>query len=298
MATRRPLTGTAFHRTLSAPSGAWWRLLASAALGVVGMLAMSVASVFAVLGIARSLGNADFSFELTDGVDAGELLAVNLGLASLIPLSGALVWGLYGVRPRWLASHRPGMRWGWLVRCVGICAVVWSIFLVLGTAGALLVRSEPIDLSVWSFIAVVLFTTPLQAAGEEYLFRGLLLQALGAARWPVWLCCIASGAVFAAAHLQFAPPLFADRLLLGTVLAWLAVRTGGIEAGIALHAVKNVAVLLPAGLLDEVSSALDPSGVTWLPLIVDAVLLSIAVPWILAAHRRSNSVARPSRFSD
>ncbi len=248
---------------------------------------MSLASLIAVLGASRALGYDDFDFDLADGVNATELLGANLGLAFLIPLSAALVWVLYGIRPRWLSSHRPGVRWRWLGWSVAISAAVWSIFLVLGTAGAFVVRSEPIGLAVLGFVAVVLVTTPLQAAGEEYLFRGLLLQSLGATRLPVWVCCLGSGGIFAAAHLQFDAPLFADRLLLGTVLAWLAIRTGGIEAGIAVHAVKNVAVLIPAGLLDDVSDALDPSGVTWLPVIVDAVLLSIAIPWMVAAHRRS-----------
>lgn len=286
MYSRQPLIGVAFHRTLECRGGGWWRLAVSAALGVIGLLAMSLAGLLAVVGAARALGRDNFNFDLTDGVDAAELLGANLGLALLIPLSAALVWVLYGIRPRWLSSHRPGMRWRWLAWSTAISAVVWSIFLVLGTTGAFILRSEPIGLSVVGFVAVVLLTTPLQAAGEEYLFRGLLLQSLGATRLPAWACCLGSGFIFAAAHLQFAAPLFADRLLLGTVLAWLAIRTGGIEAGIAVHAVKNIAVLVPAGLLDDVSDALDPSGVTWLPLIVDAVLLSIAVPWLLAAHRR------------
>ncbi|MEJ7744842.1 MAG: CPBP family intramembrane glutamic endopeptidase [Nocardioidaceae bacterium] len=164
---------------------------------------------------------------------------------------------------------------------------MWSIFLVLGTAGAFLVRSEPDRPCSAGLCRGRIGDDAAAGSGEEYLFRGLLLQALGATRLPVWVCCVGSGALFAAAHLQFDAPLFADRLLLGTVLAWLAIRTGGIEAGIAVHAVKNVAVLIPAGLLDDVSDALDPSGVTWLPVIVDAVLLSIAIPWMVAAHRRS-----------
>ncbi|MBA2444185.1 MAG: CPBP family intramembrane metalloprotease [Nocardioidaceae bacterium] len=286
MTTQQPQPGIAFHRTLERPSGAGWRLVASAALGVMGLLAMSVAGLLAVIGAARALGYDSFAFDLADGVNAAELLGVNLGLALLIPVSGGLVWGLYGVRPRWLSSHRPKMRWPWFMWAVGVSALVWSIILVLGTAGAFLVRSQPVDLGVWAFVAVVLVTTPLQAAGEEYLFRGLLLQALGATRLPMWACCVGSGALFAVAHLQFQAPLFADRFLLGCVLAWLAIRTGGIEAGIAIHTVKNIAVLVPAGLLDEVSDALDPSGVTWIPLIVDAVLLAIAVPCMLAAHRR------------
>jgi hypothetical protein len=50
--------------------------------------------------------------------------------------------------------------------------------------------------------------------------------------------------------------------------------------------VKNLSALIPAGLIEDVSDALDPTGVTWVPLVVDVVLLAIALPWMLAAFRR------------
>ncbi|MEJ7744843.1 MAG: hypothetical protein WKF73_21295 [Nocardioidaceae bacterium] len=89
----QPLSGVAFHRTLEHRGGAWWRLVASAALGVIGLLAMSLASLIAVLGASRALGYDDFDFDLADGVNATELLGANLGLAFLIPFSAALVSG-------------------------------------------------------------------------------------------------------------------------------------------------------------------------------------------------------------
>jgi uncharacterized protein len=284
---------TAFHRALPSRPGAWWRLLVAVLLGVAGLVVTSTVCAVAVLVIARRVGYPDFDFDISNGIDAGEMLATNAGLACLIPVAAGLARLLYGVRMSRLSSNQPGLRWSWLLRSVGIAAVVWSPLLVLGTAGAYTMRSAPVGVGVLMFLAVVLLTTPLQAAGEEYLFRGLILQGLGAARLPTWACCLASGAIFAAAHLQFAAPLFADRLLLGTVLAWLAIRTGGLEGGIAIHAVKNIAVLVPAGLLDTVSDALDPKGVTWAPLLVDVVLLSFAVPWLVAQSDRRTYGYRP-----
>jgi membrane protease YdiL (CAAX protease family) len=293
MVAREPTPGTAFQRTLVIERGAWWRLLLSVLLGMAGLIVTSTVCAVVVLLVARQIGFPDYEFDLTNGIDAGEMLATNAGLACLIGVAAGLARLLYGLRLRWLSSNRPGLRWGWFVRCIGIAAAVWSPLLVLGTAGAYVSRSAPVGVGVLAFIVVVLATTPLQAAGEEYLFRGLVLQGLGAMRLPTWICCLGSGALFATAHLQFAPPLFADRLVLGTVLAWLAIRTGGLEAGIAVHAVKNISVLIPAGLLDSVSAALDPTGVTWVPLIVDAVLLSFAVPWIVIQSRQRDGPANP-----
>lgn len=271
---------------LTPQRGAWWRVLVAVVASVVGLVACTVLAVLVVTAVARLVGFSNFDVGLTNGVDAGDMLAANLGLALLIPLAWLLSWSLYGIRPRWLSSTRPGVRWRWLLTCVGVAAVVWSPFWALGTAAAAITREAAIGAGVVAFLLVVLVTTPFQAAGEECIFRGLLLKGFGATRLPMAACCLLTGLLFATAHLQFEPALFADRLLLGTAFAWLTVRTGGLEAGIAVHLVKNIAGLIPAGLLDNVDEALDPGSVTWLPFIVDVVLLAIAVPWIALLWRR------------
>lgn len=283
-----PAPPAAYHRMLVSARPPWWRLAVSLVAVVPSLVVMSLVGALAILGSATLLGR-DASFDLTDGVNAGELLATNLGLALQIPVAFGLAYLLYSASPRRLSSVQPGLRWSWLVICIGISAVIWSPFLVLGTAGAYLYREAPVDAAVLGFLVVVLLTTPLQAAGEEYLFRGLILQGLGAARLPTWVCCLVSGVLFAAAHLQFEPALFADRLFLGIMLAWLAIRTGGLEAGIAIHAIKNLAVLAPAGLLDNVQDALDPTNVSWVPLVVDVVLVSLAFWWMTALSSRRNA---------
>lgn len=283
----QPTPGVVYHRMLPPGRGSWWPLVVCVVLGGLGVVVMSLASAIIVL-VGASLLGYSFRIDPLDGVNAGEMLTANLGLALLIPVAAALINGAYYVPSRWLWSNRPGFRWRRLGQAVAVSAVVWSPFLVLGTLAAAVSRTSPPGRALLWFLAVVLLTTPLQAAGEECLFRGLLLQALGVTRLPTLACCLGSAGLFAVAHLQFAPALFADRLLLGGVLAYLAIRTGGLEAGIAIHAVKNLAVLIPAGLLGSVSDALDPHGVTWLPLVVDALLLAVAVSWILALSARRN----------
>jgi uncharacterized protein len=288
----QPTQVVAYHRQLSWRPGMWWRLFLSVVLGGLGLVVMSIVSAVVVLAGASVLGYS-LRLDTSDGIDAGEMLTANLGLALLIPLAAGLIKTVYSVPLRWLWSNRPGLRWRRLGQAAAVSAVVWSPFGVLGSIAAAASRSSPPGRGLIWFLLVVVLTTPLQAAGEECLFRGLLLQALGATRLSTWACCLTSGVLFAVAHLQFAPALFADRLLLGLVLAYLAIRTGGLEAGIAIHAVKNLAVLIPAGLLGSVSDALDPHGVSWLPLIVDVVLLAIAVSWILALVARRDRHHRP-----
>jgi membrane protease YdiL (CAAX protease family) len=283
-----------YHRLVVWRGGAWWRFLVALLFGAIGLVLGPLIPVVGVLLVAHAIGHG-FTFSLDDGLNAAEMLALNLGLALLIPIAALTYWMLYQ-RPRWLGSLKPRLRWRWLGLCTLMALAVWGLLMILATGGAAASRQGPIDSAVIWFLVVVLLTTPLQAAGEEYLFRGLLLQGLGATRLPTWACCVVSGLVFATAHLQFDPPLFADRFLLGVVFAWLAIRSGGLEAGIAIHTVKNLAGLIPAALLDDVSDTLDPSGVNWLPVAVDAVLLAILVPWLARVIRNRSRDGRLMTF--
>jgi membrane protease YdiL (CAAX protease family) len=282
--TPQPQPGTPYHLLLRRP-GAGWRLAVVVLLCGAGLIVLATVALLVVL-VGAQIAGVEFTLDLEDGINAGEMLGTNLGLALLTPFAVLMVWAIYGVRPRWVSSNHPGVRWRWLLVCIGVALVVYSLFLVLGTAGAAAERESPVDAAVVGLLGVVLLTTPLQAAGEEYLFRGMLLQALGAARVPLLGCYLASGLLFAVAHLQFDIFLFADRFILGVAFAYLAVETGGLEAPIAIHAVKNVSVLVPAALLEETDVALDPTDVTWIPVAIDVVLLAIVVPWVLWLSRR------------
>ena len=81
---------------------------------------------------------------------------------------------------------------------------------------------------------VIVLLTPLQAAGEEYAFRGYLTQAFGGLfrrrvrrpppRHPRACCSrFAHGAQDA--------PIFVDRFAFGLVAGILVIATGGLEAG-------------------------------------------------------------------
>lgn len=284
MQTRTPQDLSSYLRLARPGRGAVWRLLVAVIAGAVGFFAVTLVALLAMSGLLAAVGS-----RLV--IDTGDitpalLLATNVGLALCIPLAGLLLWGVYGLRPRWLGSVVPGLRRQWLRTCVGIAGVVWGALLILLLIGVAASETSRVDGEVVAFIVIAILTTPLQAAGEEYLFRGFLLQALGATRLPLVACWVISGLVFATAHGQFDPPLFADRLLIGIVFAWLTTTTGGLEASIALHAVKNVSVLIPAALLGELSGAIDPSGVTWAPVVIDAVMLAIAGRWIVSRSRR------------
>lgn len=292
MTTRTPRDLSSYLRLSRPERGPWWRLLLAVVMGFVGFF---LVTLLALLVVAAAMAVAGARLRVDNGhITPALFLATNLGLALCIPLAGALSWLIYRIGPAWLGSVAPGLRWRWLGTCAAIAGAVWGVLLLLLLFGVAVSSSTRVDGEALGFIVVALLTTPLQAAGEEYLFRGFLLQSLGATRLPAGACWVVSGAVFATAHGQFDPPLFADRWLIGIVFAYLATTTGGLEASIALHAVKNVTVLVPAALLGELTGAIEPTGVTWIPVALDAVMLTVAGAWIVSRSRRQKLPPPPA----
>lgn len=125
---------------------------------------------------------------------------------------------------------------------------------------------------------VVLLTTPLQAAGEEYFFRGWLSQWIGSMlRWR-WLAVIVPAVVtallFAFAHGAQSPWLFADRLVFGLLASVLVWRTGGLECAVALHVANN---LLAFGFAIAYDGLAESLLITEVAPLDGAVSISITV---------------------
>ena len=135
------------------------------------------------------------------------------------------------------------------------------------------------------FLLVVLLLTPLQAAAEEYAFRGYLLQAFGGfVRHPAFAVGLSS-LLFAFAH-GFGQdiPIFFDRLAFGVVAGTLVIVTGGLEAGIAMHVLNNWLAFSAALAYGDMGSALNPTGGTWwsIPVTLTQSLVYLALAWWVA----------------
>ena len=105
----------------------------------------------------------------------------------------------------------------------------------------------------WGWLLLMaLLVTPFQAAGEEYLFRGWLMLAVGTwIRRPavaVPVAAVLSAVAFALAHGSLDPWILLDLGTFAVAAVILTWRTGGLEAALALHVVNNV-VLLSVGTL-------------------------------------------------
>lgn len=225
----------------------WWKPIVALLLVAVagGLLSVVVFALVATLGGlvegVPDLGGYVDRITAADDPSPAGFLALNLSLAALIPAAGLSVWAVHRIRPRYVSSVLGGLRWRWLLRCT---LVLLPLFIAFLGRNLLLDPSPPgRPAHGIALLVVVLLTTPLQAVGEEYFFRGFLLQNGGA--WfgrptlALVVPAVLSAALFAAAHGSPDPWVLADLgffALVATAMVW---RTGGLEAGIALHALNN-----------------------------------------------------------
>lgn len=289
--------GLEFHQVeqLGRSGGGWSGL--GVVLAIVGFIA---AQVIAIVGFTVYFAAVDGLDASTDRLKAvtdvdnatpAVLLFVNLSLIAAIPITWGLSWLAQGLRPAWLSSVRPGIRWKWLAVCFLPALGSLVIALLLGTLlpvsdnETVATTANTFTSTSRDFLLVIVLTTPLQAVAEEYVFRGYLTQAFGglvrhvaAARY---LAVLGPALIFALFHGAQSPAIFFDRFAFGVVAGILVIATGGIEAGIAYHVLNNLLAFGIALFFGDISAAFDPeSASNWdfvLSFVKSAVFVVLAV---------------------
>lgn len=292
-----------YHRQLRAqPRYRWWRPLLALGVLLVGWLLLQLLLV----PIVEAAAAAGWRFETgSDGTilfDAVDPIGMALLLGSVILLL-PLAWlalrisglGRLGV----LSSVEGRLRWGWLLRCIWPAIGAFVLMVLAGMVLGLLagvadpaalpdpdappptLTAGPVFLAA---AAVIVLLVPLQAAAEEYLFRGLGVQLFGSWIRPAAVAALPALLAFTAGHLYDLWGLL-QVALLGVGFAWVTWRSGGLEAAIVLHTVNNlVAMLLQAsGLLGETTGVASGSG-SPAALLPNAVMVLVFCAWV---HRRS-----------
>jgi membrane protease YdiL (CAAX protease family) len=296
-----------YHRILRTRTYRWWRPLLGLVVFFVTFGVMTTAVTLAALLPAFLSGQVDATGSQQDIV--GDivstplgLLGVNLSLAVLIPAAILGMLAGHQLRPGWLHSVIGRFRWRFLLICLGLEAVIWLLLLPLTAVVAGDTEAVPTDVGGVSFAQwlpfalVILLTTPLQAAGEEYGFRGYGMQALGAWVRHPWFAVMVTSLLFAAAHGGQSLPLFLDRLAFGIVAAVLTLRTGGLEAAIAFHVVNNMIILMLASAAGALEPSLTISDASWGVVAIDVLgmLLFAAGALWLARRLGLDTRTRPS----
>jgi membrane protease YdiL (CAAX protease family) len=268
----RPL----YHQLHRVGRPGWWRPLVGSMLllvlvfAVVPLIAGTLAFV-ALLAAGNSTEEATAVLDVTAETTPAGLAVLNIVIALAIPATWAVTWWLHRLKPRWLSSVGPRLRWRFLF----VCLVLSVVALLASLAVSLLLPLAPGEAPVGEvndftsrtrdFMLVILLLTPLQAAGEEYLFRGYLTQAFGSLVWArrasQALAVLGPALIFALFHgLSQDAPVFFDRFAFGVVAGILVILTGGLEAAIAMHVLNNFLAFGLALAFGDLTTALTATG--------------------------------------
>lgn len=201
---------------------------------VLGMVLLYFTST--LLGMERGL-DPDAALD-----DVTSFTLLNVLLALLIPACMLATRAAHRDARGAISSVARGVRWPWLMRCFAIAALPFAAYIALGLLIDPPSSAGPAQPAL--MLLAILVTTPFQAAGEEYLFRGLMMQNVGALfrgpRVALVAGTIVSTVVFVGAHGSADVWIVLDLGITSVTCCLLAARTGGLEAPIAVHALNNV----------------------------------------------------------
>ncbi len=293
----------AYHRLARGWAGyRWWKPLLVGVIGAGIYVGFLIAALLAVVIVGLLSPGFEGAMEQVvngpDVMDMNDPLTLVLALGSIILMIPALWLAtlVLGAKPVGLLSSVAGrLRWGWLFWCLGaalainVIAQLVAQFLPGIEEGGEFTYDGGRTLAL---LAVALVVVPFQAAAEEYVFRGYLMQTLGG-----WL-----------RHPAFAillpVPFFVlghDYELLGQIdiavfaiaAGWLTWRTGGLEAAMGLHIVGNASifVFVAFGVADANA---DDVGVVDLIVSVAVTAITVLVLARLAKARNIQRTRHPS----
>jgi membrane protease YdiL (CAAX protease family) len=283
---------TRFHRLArETPQYAWWKLPLTGIAAFVGYVAATIGLIVWVMVALYATGHDGTAFidrwvESSDQLELqrpGFFALSMVGVALMLPviLVAALITGPRAIG--FLTSVEGRMRWGWLARMAVLAFVVYGVALAVTLTVSESVEpgdvSAPrIDGTVVTVLVLVLVLTPFQAAAEEYVFRGYILQLVGSWTRFATIPVVVSVPIFAAGHTYNFWGLV-DVGIFGLTAAYLTILTGGLEAGIAAHTANNV-VLMIVDALGMVTSTDDGGPIDLIPTILTSLVMVVLVQWL------------------
>lgn len=273
-AERPPLAAPVDYARITRPGHRWWRILVALLLllGIWVVAQIVLAVGFLVVGVLAGWDPLWFMAGLMEfpaiRMTPGALLYTNLVLAAFIPATIISIRVAHGVRRGFVHSVAGRFRWGLFGQLTLLLLPIWLLYVVGATwaAGGSLASINPHP-EMWALMAVVWLTTPLQSAGEEYAFRGWLLQNIGgffAVRALAWgVPIIVSAVTFGLMHGSLDPWVLGPLMIMAAAAGVMAWRSGGLEAAIALHSLNNVIVMtltLTMGGFDDAFISTETTG--------------------------------------
>lgn len=261
----------------------WWRVLVGIVTGTVAAIPLTIIAVlpFIVMDPTGNLLGTLDSVNI-DMTDPAVFAMMMLSLIVLIPAALLAAVIAFRYRPGYLFSVAGRIRWTWQLKTAVISL---SYFAVVYTVLTLIEGTEfnPPSHIAWLLVLIVVLT-PLQSAAEEIVFRGLVMQVIGALiprrfiALPV--AAALSAASFALAHGSPDAGILTELGLFALLCVFLTWYTGGLEAAIALHAANNVTIFVIEAFEGHTSSIVTEEttsepGTMLLSVIINLVLVAL-----------------------
>lgn len=200
----------------------------------------------------------------------------------------------------WQAVFRHTRRFDW--GRVGIYLLGSAPLVGLSAIATAIIAPETTGWGTFAFggttiaiIAVSVFATPVQAAGEEITFRGAVMPAAGSwirnPRIAFAFSIFVSSVLFAAIHVTIAPWFVAYMFVFTTATALIGLFSGGLEAAIAFHVANNFTVGVvnalfagnEASVVDRGAGS-DPGSYLLIQMVMNVLI--VVMVWLMERARR------------
>lgn len=235
------------------------------------------------------------------GLSALQIVAAGLSTGITALLTTVMVARMAKVS--WRAVFRHTRRFDW--RRLGVYLLGAAALVGLGALASALIAPESTPWGTFGvtaitigYLIVALLITPVQAAGEEIVFRGAVIPAAGSwfrnIRLAFVFGVIVSGALFALVHVSIEPWFVSYMFVLTACTALMGLISGGLEAAIAFHVSNNVLIgILNALFAGDDATVIDRgvgsgSGPALIILMVMNVSV-LAMVWLVERARRSRA---------
>ncbi|MBC7402558.1 MAG: CPBP family intramembrane metalloprotease [Microbacteriaceae bacterium] len=283
-----------YHRLArSAPGYRWWKPIVTGLIALGFFIGFTI--VLVVLLLVSTLAFPEVRPVITKLITTGTIdnsvpvvLAFSLSSIAVILPSIWLARLIMGPRPVGLLSSIAGrLRWRWMLRLIlpvviayGASTLFSVLLLPLLTGES--IPSAMVSSSTWIVVLLAVLLVPLQAAAEEFFFRGYLAQMIGGWLKHPLFAILLPVPLFTIGH-QYDVWGLIDVSVFAVVAGWLVWRTGGLEASIVAHVVNNTVIFVIGafGLVDVNSKT--GSG---LSVVISALTLVLYAWLVVRAAQR------------
>jgi membrane protease YdiL (CAAX protease family) len=222
---------------------------------------------------------------LVGGMTETVLVGV-ISLACIVALLASAVFVYRRPARTWITS---APRFRWRLFLAGLLLFGFVIAAIASVPEAVhgwpdrpvFLKADEAPLVRLAYVAVLIVALPVAAAFEEILCRGWLLQATAAITRNLPAILLVNSLIFSLLHADPDPGRNLARAVLGMVLSWGVLRTGGLEIGIGIHAAQNLVILLLAQTLQQ-SQAPGSSSLVAIAVNVTVSLIALGVIELVA----------------